>query len=124
MLPGEPSPNHTPWLVWALVGEGIAFVISSVVTCIIVRKKDKELKKQIEQHKSIRSRPVSGCFCLSDLFDFDQVGVTRAARHGTARDDDAIALLQGQRFDGDLFGSIEQHVSRGKGLAHGGNNTP
>ena len=48
IFPGEPSTNQAPWLVWALVGEVIAFAISTVVTCFIVRKKDKKLKEHVK----------------------------------------------------------------------------
>lgn len=48
VFPGEPSPNQAPWFVWAAVGEVIAFAITTLVTCFIVRKKDKELKEQFE----------------------------------------------------------------------------
>ena len=48
IFPGEPSPNQAPWFVWAAVGEVIAFAITTLVTCFIVRKKDKELKEQFE----------------------------------------------------------------------------
>ena len=47
-FPSEPSPNQDPWFVWAAVGEVIAFAITTLVTCFIVRKKDKEQKEQFE----------------------------------------------------------------------------
>ena len=48
IFPGEPSPIFGPWYAWAAVGEVIAFAITTLVTCFIVRKKDKELKEQFE----------------------------------------------------------------------------
>ena len=48
IFPGEPLPNQAPWFVWAAVGEVIAFAVTTVVTCLIVCKKDKELKEQFE----------------------------------------------------------------------------
>lgn len=48
IFPGDPLPNQAPWFVWAAVGEVIAFAITTLVTCFIVRKKDKELKEQFE----------------------------------------------------------------------------
>ena len=48
IFPGEPLPNQAPWFVWAAVGEVIAFMIATLITCLIVRKKDKELKEQFE----------------------------------------------------------------------------
>lgn len=48
IFPGEPSPIFGPWYVMAAVGEVIAFMIATLITCLIVRKKDKELKEQYE----------------------------------------------------------------------------
>ena len=48
IFPGEPSPIFGPWYAWAAVGEVIAFMIATFITCLIVRKKDKELKEQYE----------------------------------------------------------------------------
>ena len=48
IFPGEPSPIFVPWYVLAAVGEVIAFMIAILITCLIVRKKDKELKEQYE----------------------------------------------------------------------------
>ena len=48
IFPGEPSPIFGPWYVWAAVGEVIAFMIAGLITCFIIRKKDKELKEQFE----------------------------------------------------------------------------
>ena len=43
-----PSSIFGPWYAWAAVGEVIAFMIATLITCLIVRKKDKELKEQFE----------------------------------------------------------------------------
>ena len=48
IFPGESRPNQAPWFVLAAVGEVIAFMIATLITCLIVRKKDKELKEQFE----------------------------------------------------------------------------
>ena len=48
IFPGEPSPIFGPWYAWAAVGEVIVFMIATFITCLIVRKKDKELKEQYE----------------------------------------------------------------------------
>jgi len=48
IFPGESRPNQAPWFVLAAVGEVIAFMIATLITCLIVRKKDKELKEQYE----------------------------------------------------------------------------
>ena len=48
IFPGNPDPGQAPWFVWAAVGEVIAFMIATLITCLIVRKKDKELKEQYE----------------------------------------------------------------------------
>ena len=48
IFPGEPSPIFGPWYVMAAVGEVIAFMIATLITYLIVRKKDKELKEQYE----------------------------------------------------------------------------
>ena len=37
-----------PWYAWAAVGEVIAFMVATLITYLIVRKKDKELKEQYE----------------------------------------------------------------------------
>ena len=47
-FPGNPAPNQAPWYVWAAIGEVIAFMIAGLITCFIIRKKDKELKEQFE----------------------------------------------------------------------------
>ena len=48
IFPGEPSPIFGPWYFLAAVGEVIALMIATLITCLIVRKKDKELKEQYE----------------------------------------------------------------------------
>ena len=48
IFPGEPSPIFGPWYAWAAIGEVIAFMIAGLITCFIIRKKDKELKEQYE----------------------------------------------------------------------------
>ena len=48
IFPGESRPNQAPWFVLAAVGEVIAFMIATLITYLIVRKKDKELKEQYE----------------------------------------------------------------------------
>ena len=48
IFPGNPAPNQAPWYVWAAIGEVIAFMIAGLITCFIIRKKDKELKEQYE----------------------------------------------------------------------------
>ena len=48
IFPGEPSPIFGPWYALAAVGEVIAFMIATLITCLIVLKKDKELKEQYE----------------------------------------------------------------------------
>jgi len=48
IFPGEPSPIFDAWYAWATVGEVIAFMIAVLITCLIVRKKDKKLKEQYE----------------------------------------------------------------------------
>ena len=47
-FPGNPSPNGLPWFVWAAIGEVIAIMFAGLITCFIIRKKDKELKEQFE----------------------------------------------------------------------------
>ena len=44
----EPTLWQAPWYAWATVGEVIALMIATFITCLIVRKKDKELKEQYE----------------------------------------------------------------------------
>ena len=48
IFPGEPSPIFGARYVLVAVGEVIAFMIATLITCLIVRKKDKELKEQYE----------------------------------------------------------------------------
>ena len=42
IFPGESTPNQAPWYVWAAVGKVITFFVATLVTCIIVRMKDKQ----------------------------------------------------------------------------------
>ena len=44
-FPGNPSPNGLPWFVWATVGEMIAMAVATITICVIVQKKDKQLKE-------------------------------------------------------------------------------
>ena len=45
-FPNEPNTSIVPWYVWASVAEVFAFFITILITCYIVRKKDKKLKSQ------------------------------------------------------------------------------
>ena len=64
IFPGEPSPIFVSWYVLAAVGEVIAFMIAILITCLIVRKKDKELKEQYEQHQAVSlGSPLSLSIC-------------------------------------------------------------
>ena len=42
IIPCKPAPDYVPWFVWAAIGEAVAFMITTVVICIVVRKKDKD----------------------------------------------------------------------------------
>ena len=44
-FPGKPAPNGLPWFVWATIGEMIAMAIATITICVIVQKKDKQLKE-------------------------------------------------------------------------------
>ena len=44
-FPGNPSPNGLPWFVWAAVGEVIVMAVATITICVIVQKKDKQLKE-------------------------------------------------------------------------------
>ena len=44
----EPTLWQAPWYVLAAVGEVTAFMIATLITYLILRKKDKELKEQYE----------------------------------------------------------------------------
>ena len=44
-FPGNPSPNGLPWFVWAAIGEVIAMAVATITICVIVQKKDKQLKE-------------------------------------------------------------------------------
>ena len=48
IFPGEPSPIFGPWYALAAVIEVIVFIIAGFIVAFIVRKKDKELRKQYE----------------------------------------------------------------------------
>jgi len=45
-FPGNPAPNQAPWYVWAAIGEVIAMAAATVAICVIVEKKDKQLKER------------------------------------------------------------------------------
>ena len=45
-FPGNPTPNGLPWFVWAAIGEVIAMAVATITICVIVQKKDKQLKEQ------------------------------------------------------------------------------
>ena len=45
-FPGNPAPNQAPWYVWAAIGEVIAMATATVAICVIVQKKDKQLKER------------------------------------------------------------------------------
>ena len=45
-FPGNPGPNQLPWYVWAVLGEVIAMAVTIITICVIVRKKDKQLREQ------------------------------------------------------------------------------
>ena len=44
-FPGNSSPNGLPWFVWAAIGEMIAMAVATITICVIVQKKDKQLKE-------------------------------------------------------------------------------
>ena len=44
-FPGNPTPNGLPWFVWAAIGEVIAIAVATITICVIVQKKDKQLKE-------------------------------------------------------------------------------
>ena len=44
-FPGNPTPNGLPWFVWAAIGEVIAMAVATITICVIVQKKDKQLKE-------------------------------------------------------------------------------
>ena len=44
-FPGNPAPNQAPWYVWAAIGEMIAMAVATITICVIVQKKDKQLKE-------------------------------------------------------------------------------
>ena len=44
-FPGNPEPNQMPWYFWVVIGEVIAMAVAMITICVIVQKKDKQLKK-------------------------------------------------------------------------------
>ena len=44
-FPGHSAPNQAPWYVWAAIGEMIAMAVATITICVIVQKKDKQLKE-------------------------------------------------------------------------------
>lgn len=44
-FPGNSAPNQAPWYVWAAIGEMIAMAVATITICVIVQKKDKQLKE-------------------------------------------------------------------------------
>ena len=44
-FPGNPALNKAPWYVWAVIGEVIAMAVATITVCMIVQKKDKQIKK-------------------------------------------------------------------------------
>ena len=44
-FPGNSAPNGLPWFVWAAIGEMIAMAVATITICVIVQKKDKQLKE-------------------------------------------------------------------------------
>ena len=44
-FPGNPKPNQMPWYFWAVIGEVIAMAVATIAICVIVQKKDKQLKE-------------------------------------------------------------------------------
>ena len=44
-FPGNAAPNQAPWYVWAAIGEMIAMAVATITICLIVQKKDKQLKE-------------------------------------------------------------------------------
>ena len=62
--------------------------------------------------------------CLSDLDNLDEVGVTRMTHRVTAREHDAVALLEIELLGDDLLCGVEEHVGRGELLAHRGDDAP
>ena len=45
-FPGNSAPNQAPWYVWAAIGEMIAMAVATITICVIVQKKDKQLKER------------------------------------------------------------------------------
>ena len=44
-FPGNSAPNQAPWYVWAAIGEMIAIAVATITICVIVQKKDKQIKE-------------------------------------------------------------------------------
>ena len=44
-FPGNPDPKQLPWFVWIAIGEVIAMAVATITVCVIVQKKDKQLKE-------------------------------------------------------------------------------
>ena len=44
-FPGNSAPNQAPWYVWAAIGEMIAMAVATITICVIVQKKNKQLKE-------------------------------------------------------------------------------
>ena len=62
--------------------------------------------------------------CASHFLDLDEAGVARFAVGIATRDDDAVALLEGEDILGDLLRGVEKDVGRGELLAHSGDDAP
>ena len=45
LFTGNPTPNGLPWFVWAAIGEVIVMAVATITICVIVQKKDKQLKE-------------------------------------------------------------------------------
>ena len=45
-FPGTPEPHELPWYVWAAIGEVLAMGVATVTVCVIVRKKDQQVKEK------------------------------------------------------------------------------
>ena len=45
-FPSNPAPNQAPWYVWAAIGEVIAMAVATITICVIVQKKDRQLKER------------------------------------------------------------------------------
>ena len=45
-FPGNQDPKQLPWFVWTAIGEVIAMAVATITVCVIVQKKDRQLKEQ------------------------------------------------------------------------------